>query len=122
MTTVKTLPEGEKAREIDSLALHELVEAVYKGDVPETAFYYPSKRGGYVHVSPGTVDKLIQFIGKIKTSAEENKYNAQEGIEHGSYMLWKHSNEKAKNRELFFRFKNYPAVELPIPVEYLLLP
>ena len=122
MTTVKELPKGEKAREIDSLALHELTEASYKGAIPKLASYLQSKRGGYVYISSSSSSRLAEFVEKIKTSAKENKYDAQEAIEHGSYMLWKHSNEKAKNRELFFRFKNYPAVELSIPVEYLLLP
>ncbi|EBV8434128.1 hypothetical protein AVA65_07750 [Salmonella enterica subsp. enterica serovar Minnesota] len=120
MTLLKTLPVGEKAREIDTLALSELIERGLHES--KTAGYFQSKRGGYVYISTTAAAILRAFVDDIKADAEKHNYDFADATKQGCFMLWRHSNEKARNRELFYRYAFHPPVEKHIPVVDLQLP
>ena len=120
-TLITTPPKGEKIREINSLALSELLKEGYCVPVIPSS-YFPSKRGGYVYVSDDAAVRIAEFAERIKTAATQDGYDYSAAITEGCFMLWLHANDKAKNKELFFRYKSYPAVELSIAISCLRLP
>lgn len=120
MTLLKKLPMGEKAREVDTLALSELIEDGLHET--ETSGYFKSKRGGYVYLSATAAAVIRLFVADIKAHAKEHKYEFANATKQGCFMLWKHSNEKARNRELYYRYAFHPPVERHIPVVDLQIP
>lgn len=114
-----SIPKQAYGRTLDSIALMDIVENKLYLDHSVDG-YFVSPRGGYVYFSRKAGEAISAFVEKIQAAAKEKKVELPDPLPRSHFMLWRHSNEKAPNQELYFNYPGVGEVNHSIPVSCLI--